>query len=197
MKASVVVALTGIAGLLVACSDDGNGTGQGGYSPGVLANVAVGTSATKASSTSTSTGEETTSTTTSSTTSSTASSTGASTSTGLISEPLFPYCGCITDNLSAAGLCQGCWDSAVAPKGACADLIAACGQACTDMLDALSTECGGAGDGGGGGGGGGVPMATPGCLQKVAQLHPNNVDDFAAVLDCICACPACDEEACM
>lgn len=183
MKASVVVALTGIAGLLVACSDDGNGTGQGGYSPGVLANVAVstGTGTSTKSSSQSSSGE--TSSQSSSSASSSSSNSASSTATGLLSEPLFPYCGCISDNLGSPGLCQDCWNSAVDPKGACGDLIAGCGSACTDMLDALSAECGMA--------------ATPGCLEDIAQLAPNNVDDFAAVLDCICNCAACDEETCM
>jgi hypothetical protein len=182
MKALVVLALTGSIGVLAACGDDGNGTGAGGYTPGVIAQVAAGTGPKSSASSGSTSAGETSSTTQASTAMSTARASNSA-STGMISDPLLPFCGCITDNLSSIGLCQSCWDAAVAPKGPCDDLIMTCGQACSDMLDALSTECG--------------MTATPACLEMVAAIAPNQVDDFAAVLQCICACPTCDNEACM
>jgi hypothetical protein len=100
----------------------------------------------------------------------------------MLSEPLLPYCGCITDNLASPGLCQTCWQEAVADGGACFALLQDCGAACSQMLDALSTECGSA--------------ASPTCLEAVAMLAPNQVDDFEAVLACLCNCPGCDDGAC-
>jgi hypothetical protein len=101
----------------------------------------------------------------------------------MLNEPLLPYCGCITDNLGGVGLCTNCWDMAVAKGGGCEMVLQGCGTACQNMLDALATEC--------------QTQATPGCLQTIAEMAPNQVDDFAAVLQCLCACASCDNEACM
>jgi hypothetical protein len=95
--------------------------------------------------------------------------------------PLLPYCGCITDNLGG-GLCTSCWETAIADGGACFQLIQDCGPACTAMLNDLPTECGMA--------------ATPACLETIAQTFPSQVDDFAAVLTCLCNCSFCDNAAC-
>lgn len=100
----------------------------------------------------------------------------------MLAEPLLPFCGCITDNLASVGLCQGCWNTAMGKGGACEQIIEDCGPACTQMLDALSTECG--------------VLATPTCLEEVAAIEEDQIDDFAALLQCLCACPSCNNEAC-
>lgn len=100
-----------------------------------------------------------------------------------LAEPLLPYCGCITDNLLSVGLCRTCWDAAKGPGGTCEDIILACGPACNTFIDALDTSCT-------------TDVATPACLDQAVQAAPDQVDDFAALLACLCNCQDCDSFEC-
>jgi hypothetical protein len=100
----------------------------------------------------------------------------------LLAEPLYPYCGCMTDNLASPGLCRACWDDRLSRGGACEAILLTCGTACSDFLDNLETECG--------------PAADPTCLEAAVASFPNQVDDIEALLGCLCGCAECDTGIC-
>ena len=89
----------------------------------------------------------------------------------------------MTDNLASPGLCRACWEDRVAPGGQCEGVLNTCGLACATFLANLDAECGLA--------------AEPTCLETLATDAGAQVDDVAALLQCLCGCPQCDVGACM